>query len=116
MSFKTPLVIGLACFGAACTASIPPQELIDARAAFNRASEGPASQLNPAQLHVAQEQLALAEKTFDKEGDTYRTRDAAYVAERKAELAEAQARTTEYDQQVNMAAQEVQVTQARGTH
>ena len=68
--------------------------------------------LDPAQLHVAEEQLAMAEKSFDKDGDTFKTRDSAYVAQRKAELADVRARTTEADQQINMSAQQVQLTQA----
>jgi len=112
MSFKTSSIVILACFGAACSAALPPQELVDARAAYNKAAAGPAAQLNPAQLHVAQEQLALAEKTFDADGDTFKTRDEAYVAERKAELADVQARTTGFNEQVNLAAQQVQLTQA----
>jgi outer membrane protein OmpA-like peptidoglycan-associated protein len=111
--YKTSFVIGLAVFAAACSQTLPPQELVDARAAYNKAAAGPAAQLNPAQLHVAQEQLALAEKSFDKDGDTFKTRDDAYVAQRKAELAEVQARTTEADQQINLSAQQVQLTQAR---
>jgi outer membrane protein OmpA-like peptidoglycan-associated protein len=113
MSYKISFVLGLLPLVAACAASLPPAELIDARAAYNKAAAGPAAQLNPAQLHVAQEQLALADRSFDKDGDTFRTRDEAYVAERKAELADVQARTTEANQQINLAAKEVQLTQAR---
>jgi outer membrane protein OmpA-like peptidoglycan-associated protein len=47
--------------------------------------------LTPAQLHVAQTSLAVAEKTYDDEGDSDNARDRAYVAQRKAELAEVQA-------------------------
>jgi outer membrane protein OmpA-like peptidoglycan-associated protein len=47
--------------------------------------------LTPAQLHVAQVSLTLAEKTYDDEGDSANARDRAYVAQRKAELAEIQA-------------------------
>ena len=113
MYSKTSFVLGIAALAAACSQTLPPQELVDARAAYNKAAAGPAAQLNPAQLHVAQEQLALAEQSFDKNGDTFKTRDNAYVAERKAELADVQARTTEADQQINIAAQQVQLTQAK---
>jgi outer membrane protein OmpA-like peptidoglycan-associated protein len=112
MSYKTSFVLGLLPLVAACSASLPPAELVDARAAYNKAAAGPAAQLNPAQLHVAEEQLALADRSFDKDGDTFKTRDQAYVAERKAELADVQARTVEANQQVNLAAKEVQLTQA----
>jgi outer membrane protein OmpA-like peptidoglycan-associated protein len=111
---KTSAALGLTCMAAvACAASMPPAELIDARAAYNKAESGPAAQLDPAQLHIAEVQLALAEKTFDDEGNTYKARDQAYVAQRKAELADVKAHITEFDQQVNLSAQQVQLTQAR---
>jgi outer membrane protein OmpA-like peptidoglycan-associated protein len=112
MSYKISFVIGLLPLVAACAMSLPPPELVDARAAYDKAAAGPAAQLNPAQLHVAHEQLALADHSFDKDGDTFKTRDEAYVAERKAELADVEARTTEANQQVNLSAKEVQLTQA----
>jgi outer membrane protein OmpA-like peptidoglycan-associated protein len=86
---------------------------MDARAAYEGAANGPAAQLDPAQLHVAREDLAAAEKSFGDDGDTFRTRDLAYVAMRKAQLADARARTMEYDQTVNMAEHQVQLTQAQ---
>jgi outer membrane protein OmpA-like peptidoglycan-associated protein len=99
-------------FAAACAASPAPKELMDARAAYQGAADGPAAQLDPAQLHVAHEQLASAEKSFVDDGDTFRTRDLAYVALRKAQLADAAARTMDYDQKVNMSEHQVQLTQA----
>ena len=114
MNNKMSFFVALLPLAAACSASLPPPELIDARAAYNKASKGPAATLNPAQLHVAEEQLALAERTFDKDGDTFKTRDEAYVAQRKSELAEAQARITEAVAETNMSAKQVQLTQARG--
>jgi outer membrane protein OmpA-like peptidoglycan-associated protein len=42
-------------------------------------------------LHVANYALAEAEQSFQRDPDSYRTRDLAYVAERKAQLAEATA-------------------------
>jgi len=69
-----------------------PRELTDARNAYKGAAEGPASQYSPAQLHTAQQALSLAEKTFEEEGDSDQTRDRAYVAMRKAQLADTQAR------------------------
>jgi len=74
----------------ACSASTPPS-LVQARAAYQRAAQGPAARLTPAQLHVARTSLAVAEKTYDDEGDSDNARDRAYVAQRKAELAEVQA-------------------------
>jgi len=77
---------------AAC-ASVPPQELNDARSAIDRASQGPAGQLAPADVHAAQEQLRAADESFESEGDSPATRDLAYAAKRKAELAEVHANT-----------------------
>jgi outer membrane protein OmpA-like peptidoglycan-associated protein len=68
-------------------ASVPPKELVNARSAYQTASEGPAGQLVPAELHKAHEALVLAEQSFQKEPDSYRTKDLAYVAQRKSELA-----------------------------
>ncbi len=74
----------------ACAATIP-NELVTAREAYRRASAGPASQAAPAELHVAYVALDKAEKSFTDSGDAYTTRDLAYVAQRKAQIAEATA-------------------------
>jgi outer membrane protein OmpA-like peptidoglycan-associated protein len=76
-----------------CATSKPPKDLTTARAAYQRASEGPAATLNPADLHVAKQQLDVAEASFERDGDTQHTRDQAYLAARKTELAEVGART-----------------------
>ena len=76
-----------------------PQDLVAARGAYDRASHGPAAQLDPADLHVAKETLDLAEKSFADNGDTRETRDFAYTAERRTEIAESHARTMQFDQQ-----------------
>ena len=62
--------VALTLAAAACSLSMPPPQLVDARAAYTKAADGPAARLDPAGLHVAAEQLALAERTFDKDGDT----------------------------------------------
>jgi outer membrane protein OmpA-like peptidoglycan-associated protein len=81
-----------------CAAAVPPQDLVNARSAYGRASTGPAAQLNPSDMHVAKTQLDAAEAAFAKEGDTQDTRDQAYVAVRKTELAETVARTMQENQ------------------
>jgi outer membrane protein OmpA-like peptidoglycan-associated protein len=68
-----------------------PSELTGARAAYERASAGPAARLSPEELHKAQTALNKAEAAFKDDADSYRTRDLAYVAQRKAEMAEASA-------------------------
>jgi len=70
-----------------CT-TVAPNELVNARAAYQQASQGPAQQLVPAELHKAQEALAQAEQSFEKDPDSRKTKDLAYVAQRKAQQAE----------------------------
>ena len=68
-------------------ATVAPNELINARSAYQVASEGPAGQLAPAELHKAHEALVLAEQSFLKEPNSSKTKDLAYVAQRKSEQA-----------------------------
>lgn len=75
-------------------ATTAPKELVNARDAYQRASTGIAAQSAPAELHVAKKALDQAEQSFQKDRDSYKTRDLAYVAQRKAELAEATASIT----------------------
>lgn len=89
--FKASLVFGL--LGTiACAPSKPPQDLLSARAAYYRASEGPSVALNPSGMDTARKQLEAAEASFEKDGDTQETRNEAYLALRKTELAESVAR------------------------
>jgi outer membrane protein OmpA-like peptidoglycan-associated protein len=76
---------------AACGAAVPPKELMDARSAYTRVEKGPAANLAPAELDTAKQALARAEGYFNDDGDSPNTRDQAYIAERKALAAEAQA-------------------------
>ena len=71
-----------------CAATLPPPDLVTARAAYGRASHGVAAALDPADLHSADESLQLAERSFARDGDTPGTRDLAYVADRRAQIAE----------------------------
>jgi outer membrane protein OmpA-like peptidoglycan-associated protein len=86
---KTLQLIVLASVGAmivGCT-TLPPDELVKARAAYEVSAAGPAAELAPAELHKAQQSLLLAEKSFIDDPKSYKTKDLAYVAMRKAELA-----------------------------
>jgi outer membrane protein OmpA-like peptidoglycan-associated protein len=87
------LAIAGASLFSACATAVPP-ELVNAREAYGRASTGPAAQVAPAELHVASDALALAEQSFVQDPKSYRTTDLAYVAQRKAQLAEASAAIT----------------------
>ncbi|MDD5308526.1 MAG: OmpA family protein [Deltaproteobacteria bacterium] len=86
------ILIVVACAGifGGCAATVP-KELVSAREAYRRASTGPAGQVAPADVHVANQALARAEQSFEENPDSYQTRDLAYVAERKSQLAEANA-------------------------
>ena len=72
-----------------CGSTPPPKELLEARSTYDRVSKGIAADQSPAELHVAKNALAAAEKSFSSDGDSPETRDLAYVATRKAQLAEA---------------------------
>lgn len=76
---------------AGCAATLPPQDLVTARASYDRASRGPATQFDPADLRTAKETLDLAEQSFTKNGDGQETKDLAYLADRRTQTAEARA-------------------------
>ena len=86
--------------GLAACAHTPPKELADARAAVQQAENGVARQEDPAQLHTAKKQLALAEESFEEDGDSDKTRDRAYVALRAAQLAEVQGRISQNERKL----------------
>lgn len=90
---KTALTLVLFGAATACASTQPPQELVDARAAYARASTGDAKELTPAALHEAKVALDTAEQQFNDKSDATPTRDAAYIATRKAQLAEVLAQT-----------------------
>ena len=81
------LTLGLVAMACASTRPVP-HELADAREAYNRAVAGPGAELAPAQLHVAKESLDRAENAFKDDAEGQETKDLAYVAQRKAQLAD----------------------------
>ena len=87
-SMQLFILVAVVTVFAAC-AAVAPQELVDARSAYQQASTGPAAQLAPAELHEANQALAVAEQSFQRNPHSYKTRDLAYVAQRKSQLAEA---------------------------
>jgi len=72
-------------------ATVTPHELEEARIAYQRASNGEAAVAAPVELHAAHSALLTAEAAFAENPRDETTRDLAYVAQRKAEMAEAQA-------------------------
>lgn len=75
---------GISLLLAACGAAVPPQELVDARSAYQQAVESPASEWAPAKLDTARQSLEEAEAAFEDDPDAEVTRDLAYIAERRA--------------------------------
>jgi outer membrane protein OmpA-like peptidoglycan-associated protein len=76
-----------------CAASHPPQQLLDARAAYRHAVANDAQQMNPSAVANAQAALQTAEHAYSENGDEQRTRDLAYIAERKSDIANVDATT-----------------------
>jgi outer membrane protein OmpA-like peptidoglycan-associated protein len=74
-----------------CASTPAPQELLDARAAYQRAQSGPAVQYKPDQVHEAKVALDKAEQSYVDDPSDQKTKDLAYVAQRRAELSEANA-------------------------
>ncbi|MBR9980092.1 MAG: OmpA family protein, partial [Desulfatitalea sp.] len=89
-SIKLKYLVLVACAGflAGCAATVPT-ELSKARQAYQHASAGPAAQLVPAELHKAKQALGRAEASFANDPKSFKTKDLAYVAERKAMMADA---------------------------
>ena len=74
-----------------CASTPAPQELLDARSAYERTQSGPAAQYKPDQVHEAKVALDKAEQSHADTPGNQKTRDLAYVAQRRSELAEANA-------------------------
>jgi outer membrane protein OmpA-like peptidoglycan-associated protein len=98
----------------ACGATQPPPELVDARKAYERASKGLAAQLAPAQLDTAKQSLDKAEQSFEEEGVDPPTPDLAYIAERKAMIAEATAGKVAAERDSNQADKQFKDAQLEG--
>ncbi|MBI5534096.1 MAG: OmpA family protein [Deltaproteobacteria bacterium] len=92
---RTFYTAALVLLAAGCATAIPPKELLDARAADKRASEGVAARLNPADLHNAKTSLQEAERAFADKGDTQEARDLSYTADLRFQTAESRARALE---------------------
>lgn len=92
-------------------ATAPPPELVAARSAYKHASLARAEA--PAELHKAKSSLDLAEAAFSDKPDAQSTRDLAYVAQRKAQLATAIARTRIAERQQKLAEEAYHAQQER---
>jgi outer membrane protein OmpA-like peptidoglycan-associated protein len=103
---------------AGCATAAAPSELVSARSAYDRAQNGPAARLDPADLLTAKETLDRAEKSLTDNGDAQETKDIAYTAERRVEIAESRARTLVETQQKESVTAQMNASQTatvRGT-
>jgi outer membrane protein OmpA-like peptidoglycan-associated protein len=86
----------------------PPKELVDARQAYARAQAGPAAQRAPAKLEESKTALKAAEKANSARADVPNPKTLAYVAERKAQTAEAMATESVAQDRQREAEQQIQ--------
>lgn len=86
--FQPLMTLAAGCLLMAC-ATAPPTELVNARLAYSTAADGTAAMIAPAELKTAEQALARAEKAFRDDGADGKTKDLAYVAERRAQIATA---------------------------
>jgi outer membrane protein OmpA-like peptidoglycan-associated protein len=93
--YRPLLVVSSFAMLMACAHAVPP-ELVQARTAYQHAADGPAEKYTPAELHVAKNSLVVAERSFKNHDDEGIVRSQSYIAVRKAQLAEALARTEMY--------------------
>ena len=113
MNASIPKTASVLLLCAAACAHAAPKELVDARAAWRHASAGPTEALAPADLHKASVALDQAERAFRDEPTAQRTSDLAYVAERKAQLAEASALLIQHNRNKAAAEEAFSARQAR---
>jgi outer membrane protein OmpA-like peptidoglycan-associated protein len=113
-SSRTALVVAATLATAAMTACggerIPPKQLSDARAEYQQAKTGLAMQLDPTDVHVADLALQQAEQAWSSEPDDPNTLDLAVIAQRKAQIAEAEAAFLKAQQDADQAKQQLEAT------
>ena len=106
-SWNRCLLAGAITF-AACSENVPPKQLLDARAAYDRVRAGKAAQYAPADLHTAKVALTAAENASEEDPESAETLALAYVALRTAELVEAKANTKASEAELARAEEEFQ--------
>lgn len=77
----------------------PPTELQNARAAYQRAESDPVAQYNQSGLIESRQALDAAEREYQDSPKPQETKTLGYVAERRAQVAEANARTAATSQE-----------------
>jgi outer membrane protein OmpA-like peptidoglycan-associated protein len=109
---KLLILVGCAGLLGSCSSTVP-KELVDARAAYQRVSTSPTARIAPAEVHVAGKALAKAEQAFADDPESYQTRDLSYIAQRKAQLADATAQIALAKKSQAQAAGEYEVAQQK---
>lgn len=93
-------------------ATIPPsKELVEARMAYETAQKSRAPELVPDELLAAKQALEKAEEIYDDDPDSEQERTFAYVAQRKAELAVANADAAAAQRKMTETSSEYRATQ-----
>ncbi|WP_441286324.1 DUF4398 domain-containing protein [Sorangium sp. KYC3313] len=87
------------------SAPLPPKELIEARKSYERARASAAAELAPADLRGATEAMERAEQAFAGGSELAEARDLAYLAGRRAQLAESLGRAAAAERQRGAALQ-----------
>ena len=100
-------------FSSACATARPPSELVEARAAYAESERSAAAQYDPASLHEAKVALEHAEQLYKEDDSAMRTRDAAYIAMRRAERAAVEGQTAKLNAETAEAKQRTAQQQAK---
>ncbi len=117
-TFRSCSALAVCSMLAACATASAPGELVSARSAYDRAENGQTARLDPADLLTAKETLDRAEKSLSNNADPQETKDIAYTAERRVEIAESRARTMVATQQSDSVTAQMNASQTatvRGT-
>lgn len=100
-------LLPVALVAAGCAATAPSQELINARAAYDDAANGPAASVAPDRLLEAKQALDKAEKFHEDDSQSREEKHYAYVAERVANLADTYAKIAQAEKQAGQATSDV---------
>jgi outer membrane protein OmpA-like peptidoglycan-associated protein len=93
----------------ACGGSLPPpKSLLDARQELAAAKGGPAAQLDPTDVHEAELALQKAEQAWSNAPDDPNTADVIVIAQRRAQIAEAEAASLKAQQDAEAAKRDLQ--------
>jgi outer membrane protein OmpA-like peptidoglycan-associated protein len=84
---RTLTALGLLALQSACGRAAAPQELQNARHAFDQAIQGPAGRFAPVQLDAARHALEAADRAYAGDSEERLVRDLAYIAERQVAIA-----------------------------